>query len=142
MSATFPNAMLNESVDVKTTIKGGSSEPVIGPCPELPQKVWVELLKELQELADQAIPCTQDIDRLAAKWEDIAHTEAQPLFGRESKAGGKIETNISTMKEALSTKATLRPHPSFAAKILHRHSSLLAKQMHGETMEGSPHGPK
>ena len=43
-------------------------------------------------------------------------------------AGGKIETNINTMKEALSTKATLRPHPSFAAKILHRHSSLLANK--------------
>ena len=67
-----------------------------------------------------------DIDRLAAKWEEIAHTEAQPLFGRETKADGNIETQISTMKEALSTKATLRPHPSFAAKILHRHSSLLA----------------
>ena len=85
-------------------------------------------MNEVQALTKRAIPCTQDIDRLAAKWEDIAHTEAQPLFGRESKAGGKIETNISTMKEALSTKATLRPHPSFAAKILHRHSTRLAKK--------------
>ena len=98
VSATLPNAMLNEAVEVNTTIKGGSPEPVTGPCPELPQQVWAELLNELQALIKRAIPCTQDIDRLAAKWEDIAHTEAQPLFGRESKAGGKIETTISTMR--------------------------------------------
>ena len=45
VSATLPNAMLNESVEVKTTIKGGSPEPVTGPCPELPQKVWVEFIE-------------------------------------------------------------------------------------------------